>query len=108
MVPNGMFIKLSADSTIVRMRAHGRNFSRPMPANDPRQRQQHMKTPRAAPVKPSTGSAIQASGSEAAPATPITLEQRHQAEPEQAAEDPEDDVEPGENLHMGIHWVLLS
>ena len=74
-----------------------------MPGSD----KSNMNTPSAAPVKPRMGSATQASGSEAAPATPMTLEKRHQAESEQAAENAEDDVKPGENLDMGIHEALL-
>ena len=73
MVPNGKFIRLSADSTMVRMRAHGLNLSRPTPAKMPGSDNISMNTPSAAPVKPRMGTAIQASGSDAAPATPMTL-----------------------------------
>src|SRR5687768_6738059 len=47
MVPIGMFMRFSADSTIVRIRAHGRYFSSPAPAMMPGTDRINMKTPSA-------------------------------------------------------------
>ena len=104
-VPNGMFMRFKAESTMVTMRAQGRNWRRPTPAMIPgadmTSKNRNSPTPNAPKIGTDAGVRILLRRDSDDPRRPAENHQAHQS-----GNDPEcsqNDVKNPENFHVLLH-----